>query len=216
MAKTDKPYHYCFSCGYLGTKEYPKSCNHTKFRQLDSFEFQDTPLEELEEVRFEILTDYIYSKTWMNSKVYVKKDTENSPIIVKLELTKTQAKKPRSATIKVLSDLSCCGFQLEFSDPNNFAPNNRLVPVLHEICSRATKLFYNGFNSELVSEVFNTVDTDDVKKYLPENSKLVTEHNKEDEKEVILITDNGITKLYIIKFDEELSRLKVEKIHKLI
>lgn len=213
MKKENKLYNYCFTCGYLGVKDNPKNCDHFKFKQLQNYSIKSISLDRAEELQFKGLQDFIYKKSWMNSKVYTIPSVENSPIVVVCELTKTQAKKPLHATIKMIKDLVCAGFVLEFTDPNGFAPNKNLIPVLYEIADRSAALFkYDESQRFTVMESIKS-DEDYLYHYIPKEVTIL-----EDDSERIkqLAVNKAVTAVYTFVYNEETRNLHLEKIIKLI
>ena len=138
VVKEDKPYIYCPECGYIGTKENPKGCNHFRYKQIMDFE-PDRHNNEGVYLVSTHLSNFIYKNTWMTSKL---KAEDTGILTIQMYFTKTMSKKPRSTTYRTIEILTKLGFNLEFYDrPEIDADNFKLVQLLSEIHTRIKKTY---------------------------------------------------------------------------
>lgn len=142
--KKDKPYYYCMECGYIGTKEKSKRCNHEKHLQLPS----DYPLDMYESHEHTPLAihpdmrEWIQKNTGMDSILTVRKEPIDSEYLGKsvcivLNLSLTSSRKPKYETAECIEILSNAGYRLYFADTeNHLEGDHRMLRLLTELARR--------------------------------------------------------------------------------
>ena len=142
--KKDKPYYYCMECGYIGTKEKSKRCNHEKHLQLPS----DYPLDMYEPHEHTPLAihpdmhEWIQKNTGMDSILTVRKEPVDPEYVGKsvcivLNLSLTSSRKPKYETAECIERLSNAGYRLYFADTENHSNGDpRMLRLLTELARR--------------------------------------------------------------------------------